>query len=274
MSENFTKAAAELGVSRVAVSRQIADLEHAIGQRLFQRNHRKVSLTRSGEAFAKLINPAMDQIAEALAVQRAAAEPSRISVTITQAFATYWLMPRLMEFGALHPELEINLVVADRYLDIASEGIDVAVRYTPEPQLGPGWSTLIQETIVPVFSPRYTPRTALTKPEHLRDERLLYLSGRYRPEAGWRHWFSQHGLNPPEERSGAQVNTYINMLQAAIEGQGIALAGSPLVDSYLADRTLQTVPEISPLPRDFYYIFEQPRHEGAAIFCDWLKAKI
>ncbi len=273
-AENFTKAASELGISRVAVSRQIADLEQAIGQKLFSRNHRNVSLTRSGEAFAEMVNPAMQTIADALAQQRTIGSVPRLSVTVTSAFATYWLMPRLIDFGARHPEIEVNLVVSDRYLDIDAEGIDVAVRYDPKEPEGEGWSTLTQESIFPIFSPRYMPQTSLQRPAQLRQERLLFLSGRYRPEARWEHWFSEHGVNPPEERSGVYVNTYINMLQAAIEGQGIALAGSPLVDRYLKHGSLRTIPGIVPMQRDFYYLYRRPDQAHAETFGTWLESQM
>lgn len=88
-TQNFTRAGEELGVSRVAVSRQIAELKHCIGQTLFVRGHRKVTLTAAGEAFAHIVNPALDQIADALSRQRAHGATSRLSVTMTSAFATY-----------------------------------------------------------------------------------------------------------------------------------------------------------------------------------------
>ena len=272
-AENFTKAAAELGISRVAVSRQIAELEHALGQKLFSRNHRIVALTRNGEAFAKGINPALDAITQALARQRADASDTRLSVTVTSAFATYWLMPRLIDFGARHPDIEVNLVVSDRYIDIRSEGIDVAVRYSPDVPDDIGWSPLIQETIFPVYSPRYAANTSLETETDLRQERLLFLSGRYRSEARWENWFSERGQTPPEERSGVFVNTYINMLQAAIEGQGIALAGYPLVDTFLADGSLKKIDAIPPLQRDFYYLYRRPNHKHAQTFGTWIEAQ-
>lgn len=263
-----------MGVSRVAVSRQIAELEEAIGQQLFVRNHRTVTLTRQGEAFAASVGPAMQTIGEALDRHRRATGLRRISVTVTTAFATYWLMPRLIDFGARHPDIEVNLVVSDRYLDLEAEAIDVAVRYTPDVPTASGWSPLMQETILPVYSPRYEPRTALERVEDLLNERLLYLSGRYRPEAGWNHWFSRHGLLAPEAGSKVLVNTYINMLQAAIEGQGIALAGRPLVDRYLEDGTLLTPPAIAPLQRDNYYLFLRPGQESAVTFGAWIGAQM
>lgn len=273
-SQSFTRAAEEMGVTRVAVSRHIAELEANLGKSLFVRGHRDVTLSSAGEAFADAVNPALERIADALEQHRAVAGNQRLSVTVTSAFATYWLMPRLVHFGALHPDTEINLVVSDRYLDLAAESIDIAIRYMPPPSDPKNWRPILQEAIFPVFSPKYRPRTGLATASDLREERLLYLSGRYRVEARWRYWFRAQGIPPPEEQSGVQVNTYINMLQAAIEGQGIALAGYPLVDRHLADGSLVKMDGIEPLPRENYYLSCRTTSESADVFCMWLDAQI
>ncbi len=273
MSENFTAAARDLGVSRVAVSRQIAELEQALGTRLFIRDHRKVKLTRSGDVFSRTVNPALQAIADAMTQQRANTSERRVTITVTSAFATYWLMPRLVDFGASHPEIEVNLVASDRNLDLASEGIDVAVRYGPTKPEGVGWEPIMQEEIFPVFAPAYEARTKLKTASDLLEERLLYLSGTYRPEAGWPYWFRHHGLTPPEARAGIQMNTYINMLQAAIEGQGIALAGYPLVDSFIETGALQRIDNVAPLKRDWYFLYVSGDSDVASVFRDWIVAK-
>lgn len=269
-SQSFTAAADELGVSRVAVSRQIAELERSIDQRLFLRGHRVISLTNAGEAFASSINPALDQIADALNRQRTSGASARLSVTVTSAFATYWLMPRLADFGARFPDIEINLVVSDRYLDLNAEDVDIAIRYAPAEMIPEQWQLFITESIFPVYAPHYKCRTDLTVPEHLLSEKLLYLSGRYRAEARWGHWFRQHHIEPPEERKGIQVNTYINMLQAAIEGQGVALAGHPLIDKFVDDGSLKVIDNVEPLRRLSYYLYHNTRDQHAEVFREWL----
>ena len=271
---NFTRAAEELGLSRVAVSRQIADLEANLGQRLFLRDHRKVSLTASGVSLANSLNPALHTIADLLERQRMDVRGSRVSVTVTSAFATYWLMPRLTGFGAEHPDVEINLIVSDRYLDISAEGLDVIVRYMPASMADEKWTPLMQEKIFPVFSPSYNSQTDLSAPRDLLDERLLYLSGRYRAEARWPHWFKCHNVTPPEERSGIQVNTYPHMLQAALGGQGVALAGRPLVDAFLQDGTLLLMKDVYAIARDYFYLRMASNSESARLFCDWLRKEI
>lgn len=273
MSENFTSTANELGVSRVAVSRQIAELELALGTRLFNRSHRKVSLTRSGEVFARTVNPALQAIADAMGQQRASTSEKRVTITVTSAFATYWLMPRLVHFGVQHPETEVNLVASDRNLDLRAERIDIAVRYSPTKPDGPGWEPIMQEEIFPVFAPSYEARTGLQSASDLLKERLLYLSGTYRPEAGWPNWFRSHGLAPPEARTGIHMNTYMNMLQAAVEGQGIALAGYPLVDSFFDTGSLKRIKGIKPLQRDWYFLYVAEKSGPAVVFRDWMKAQ-
>ena len=269
---NFTRAAEDLGVTRVSVSRQIAELEEVLGVKLFHRDHRKVTLTQVGRALESEVSPALYQIANALQNAAATSGGSRLTVTTTSAFATYWLMPRLIDFSNLHPEIELNLMVSDRMLDLEAEGIDIAIRYANSP---PPWkkvTRLLRERVFPVVSPKYQPRTALEKPADLLQENLLHLSGIYRPGARWPNWFRVNGVSAPSEASGVVLNTYINMLQAAIAGQGVALAGNPLVDPYLEDGSLHKLEGYPEIERDFFYLIDATRNrQDAEVFCDWIR---
>lgn len=269
---NFTRAAEEMSLTRVAVSRQIAELEQDLGQRLFVRNHRNVSLTAAGEALLMAVQPALNAISEALAWQRRGPSRNRrLSVTATNAFATYWLMPRLSKLGERYPDLGINVVVSDRYLDLDAEDIDIAIRYMPTPPGGVDWQPLMQEEIYPVYSPGYRARTAMRSAQDLLQECLLLLSGNYRAEARWGNWFRSQGLTAPAETAGIQVNTYSNMLQAAIEGQGVALAGFPLATAQLENGTLLRLAGIPPIKREFYYVLNRAgRRREAVQFFEWL----
>lgn len=268
---NFTRAAEELNVTRVSVSRQIAELEDQLGVKLFYRDHRKVSLTQAGRALESEICPALHQISEALQRVAATSGETRLSITTTAAFATYWLMPRLIGFSDLYPDIELNLVVSDRMLDLETESIDIAIRYAEVPPPGKSVTKLLPERVFPVVSPRYQARTKLEHPQDLLKENLLHLSGIYRPGARWPNWFRMNALAPPPESNGVVMNTYINMLQAAIEGQGVALAGNPLVDPYLADGSLHKLPGFPEIDRDFYYLVDTTnQREDARCFCEWL----
>ena len=273
-SLNFTHAAKELGVSRVAVSRQIAELEQNVQTRLFTRNHRNVTLTEAGEALAASVSPGLNMIADGLQLIRGQDVGKRLAITTTTAFATYWLMPRLGDFNAKHPEIDVNLVVSDKYLDLEEEGIDIAIRYDRKaPTIGEV-TRLQQEQIFPVYSPKYQPVSDMATPEDFLQERLLQLAGHYRPETGWQHWFNVHHVDHGNKKPFIMVNTYINVLQAAIEGQGIALAGYPLVDSFLADGTLLASRCVPPLVREYFYLVNCARQNANAMaFCDWMIAR-
>jgi LysR family transcriptional regulator, glycine cleavage system transcriptional activator len=268
---NFTHAAQEMGVSRVAVSRQIADIEAAINQKLFTRNHRNVELTAAGKSLAASISPAFNMISDGLALVRGGTSVNRLSLTTTTAFATYWLMPRLVDFSRNHPEIEVNLVVSDKYLDLESERIDVAIRYDRTPPKIGRVTRLLQERIFPVYSPQYTPVSKLQTHSDLLEERLLQLSGNYRPETGWQHWFKTHGIKHEGKKPIIMVNTYINVLQAAMEGQGIALAGFPLVNTFLEKGTLKTIDAIEPMDREYFYLINNTvNNTNATDFCNWI----
>lgn len=273
-NENFTRAAETLGVTRVSVSRQIAELEDQLGVRLFHRSHRKVVLTQPGRMLEAEVCPALHQIAGALNNVSAVSGRTRLTVTTTSAFSTYWLMPRLVNFNNLHPEIELNLVVSDRMLDLAAEGVDVAIRYARTPPPWDNVTRLLRERIFPVVSPKYVARTDLATPQELLSENLLHLSGIYRPGARWPNWFRLNGLNAPPEASGVVMNTYINMLQAAIAGQGIALAGYPLVNTYLADGSLRKLNGFLEHDRDYFYLIDTTKNrKDARVFCDWVVAE-
>lgn len=269
----FAKAGAELNLSRVAISRQMARLEAHLGCTLFSRNHRSVSLTAAGRALYEEVSPALETIARALQAARPAQHP-RLVITATAAFATFWLMPRMARFNALHPDAEIDLVVSDTYLDLAAEGIDIAVRYGAAAPDGMAATVLVRETIIPVYSPHYARRTDLSTVEDLSRERLLFLKGPYRREAGWPHWFARFGIDIAAT-AGIAFNTYLNMFQAALAGQGVALAGRPLVDDYLADGTLRQVDGIAPVERDDYVLINRaPQSALAAAWSEWLTAEL
>lgn len=269
-SENFSRTGEELGMSRVAVSRQIAELEAYLDTRLFVRGHRSVHPTQAGADLASIVEPALSSIATALERLQDPAEGSRLRVTTTVAFGTLWLMPRLADFSARHPQIEIDLVVSDRYLDLDSNDLDIAIRYGPDAP--DGAEALTRETIVPVWSPAYTPHSPLVTPNDLLSERLLQLGGHYRAEARWEHWFATQGLEFPGAALSTQFNSYVTMFHAVFEGQGIALAGTPLIDAPLADGRLVKLASTPALPRDFYWLVCRPGHPSAEIFAAWIRS--
>lgn len=273
-AKNFTRAAEKLGLTRVSISRQISALEQDLGVKLFVREHRRTSLTDAGRELAEVVSPNLAAIAQAKRRIRNRSNAQRVTVTTTVAFATYWLLPRLDEFSAAEPEVDLNLMISDKYLDLEEDDIDIAIRYGAHLPRGVESHRLIQERLFPAYSPKYRARSALRTPEDFLGERLLHLSGVYRPEAKWPNWFRVHGLGPPNERNGIVVDAYSTMIQAAIEGQGVALCGFPLIDSYLESGILLRPETIEPLDREYFYLLvSRPEKPSAAAFADWILNK-
>ena len=150
--ENFTSAAAELGMTQAAVSYQIKLLEERLGAPLFRREKRRVVLTDAGRRAAAPITRAFDAIDSAFAAIRAE-DASVLTVSTSNTFANTWLAWRLGSFQMAHPEMAVRLLTSDAIADFASDDVDVAIRSG----LG-GWDGLVAEKIVPIdFTPMCSP---------------------------------------------------------------------------------------------------------------------
>ena len=231
---SFTLAAQELGVSREAVSRQIRILEADLGQKLFLRRHRALDLTGAGEALHADVRNSLGRLAEAAERLRGRRRPAQVTVAATVALASFWLTPRLPRFRAAHPDVELRVVVSDRPVDLAREGIDVALRY------GDGrWPGLVTRRLFgvesfPVCAPGYLADSpTIEAPADLLRHTLLNLDGSVHALEDWRWWLQACGLPVPESHRVVGFDNYANVIQAAMEGQGIALGFSGILDGLL-----------------------------------------
>jgi LysR family glycine cleavage system transcriptional activator len=198
-----------------------------------------------------------------------------VTISATTGFSTYWLMPRIGEFRKCHPKTDLRFMISDRYLDLALEDIDLAIRYGTGDWPGLRATFLLQERIFPVCSKNYfAGRKRLQEPHELLQETLLHLEGRYDSQTRWLTWFRDHGLEVEDSPQGIRVNTYTNLVQATLESQGISLIGPPLIQKYLDDGELVRPLEIAATLRRAFYLVT-PQHQDlalpATIFCDWIK---
>lgn len=272
---SFTKAAEELNVTRVAVSQQIKSLEEYLDVQLFHRMHRSLRLTRAGEQYYRTISDSLQNILSATYEVQKSAYKEGVTVTTSTGFATYWLLPRIGEFRRLHSETEIQLLVADSYLDLSTPEIDVAIRYGDGDWPNVNAQFLLQEEIFPVCSPAYLgERPGFTEARELLAERLLHLEGKYDPQTRWLHWFREQGVNIETQPQGLRLNTYTNLVQAALDGQGIALIGPPLMKNLLETGALVRPIDVVPTKRRAFYLARakdaQPSSQ-TTLFCDWLE---
>ncbi|MEO0682281.1 MAG: LysR substrate-binding domain-containing protein [Pseudomonadota bacterium] len=262
----FTAAGASLGITQSAVSRQIADLEGMLGTPLFTRRGARLALTPAGRRLAERVGAALDEARAAVA--EVAASDRVVTLSMLPSVAAKWLAPRLGAFVATHPEVDLRVAASRHLVDFAAEGIDAAIRYGPRP--GPGLTALrlAGETITPVAAPRFLSAAGIAVTEDLRRAALLHGD---LPE-GWDAWFAAAGLEGPP-RDGPRLGDDAAILQAAIEGHGIALGRSRLVAYDIAAGRLVAPFDVS-IAASYAYWFVKPDGTPAAAALEAVEAWI
>lgn len=270
---SFTKAATELNVSRVAVSQQIQALEKFLGVRLFQRQQRSVKLTREGERYHLAISDALERALRATTEISKRSESNVVNVGTTPGFMTYWLSPRLGEFRATHPDIDLRFIVSDYNLGF-EESIDVAIRYGTPPFDGADATFLARQTISPTCASTFLPPETRLEPADLLEQPLLHLEGPYDEQTRWSSWFRSHGLDMSRARAGITLNSYTSLVQAALDGQGFALVGPPLTQKFLSNGSLIQPVNTAPVIRHaFHLLVPKTVTPSLAIraFTEWIK---
>lgn len=266
---SFRAAAQELGVTQGAVAQHVRGLEADLGLKLFERLSRSLALTEPGRAYATHIRRAFELITDATASLRPV--PLRLTISVTPTFASKWLIPRLPEFMAAHPLLDLHILASEALAGFHSDGVDIAVRQG-QPPFSPGLlaDLLFPQEIVAVCSPALLENSAhsLTA-ENLGHFVLLHDTYNLWPE------FIEKTMKQSVSATTKSVrfNQTSLAIDAAMAGQGLALASRFLVERDLAAGRL-----VSPFqatlrgPRDFYLL--RPRKQRTpgptATVRDWL----
>ncbi len=271
---SFTRAAQELHVTQAAVSHQIKALEEELGLQLFRRGHRGLLLTDAGQAYLPELRAAFERIALATERLRAQDASGALTVSVLPSFAARWLVPRLSRFRRRHPEIDVRLSATDQLADFDRDDVDLAIRYGTGQQPGLVAVRFLTEEFFPVCSPTLLEETPggpppLRQPSDLRWHTLLHDDMRM----DWAMWLMAAGVEGVDPRRGPAFTDSGLLLQAAVEGQGVALGRSALAADDLASGRLVKPFEIS-LPAEFaYYIVypERSAHRPKIVqFRDWL----
>lgn len=267
---SFTRAAEELFLTQSAISRQVQALEAALGVPLFVRGIRSLALTPAGARVAVAAEGWLREYATLAAELRGPlARP--VTITATIGIAALWLVPRLSRFQDLHPDIDVRLAAGNRILDLAREGIDLAVRYCAERDAPAGAEPLFGESTVPVASPALAARR-LTR-ETLPDTVLLDFDDIRYPWLRWGHWLTTLGLDGVRPRAVLVFNQYDQLIQAAVAGQGIAIGRAQLVDRLIADGQLKIVGDgRTEVTGRAFWLVRAPGSERPEVarFADWL----
>ena len=259
---NFRIAAEDLGVSQGAVAQQVRGLEAQLDRRLFERRHKALAFTDAGRAYHEQVSRAFALLRSATAALKPA--PAKVTISVTPSFASRWLIPNLADFTEAHPDIELLILATESISSFRSEGIDLAVRQG-RPPFGASLEAelLFRQEVVAVCAPALL--TDIRQPlnaEALAGLVLLHDAHNLWPAflkevAGW--------TGAPPER-GLRFNQTSLSIDAALAGQGIALASRFLVASELAaGRLVQAFPGALPGERDFYLLARRSSQRPAAV---------
>ena len=224
---SFSAAARELNLTHGAISRQMKSLETHLGVRLFRRLNRRVELTDAGAAFLPAARTALDVVEASAARLSAATRQGPLVVSCLPTFMMRWLIPRLYDFNARHPAIDVRLSASSAAVDFARQGVDVAIRIGvgPWPD-GIETHAFMNEEIGPVCSPALAERGKLRRPSDLGQHTLLHTETR---ADAWADWLARSKTTNIEAAKGQRFEHFYFLLEAAVAGLGIAVAPKPLV---------------------------------------------
>ena len=269
---SFTKAAAELHVTQGAVSHQVKGLEDELGVKLFHRFPQRLILTNAGQAFLPVVSDAFQRLVKGTTQLRRAESSGALTVSVSPNFASKWLVHRLGTFASRYPDIDLRVSANLEQVDFAREDVDLAVRH------GDGqWPELhvvrlCVEAVFPVCSPALLrgPRP-LRAPADLRHHVLLREA-----HADWPAWLAEAGLTDIDPGRGPSFNQVSLAIDAAIEGQGVAMARSALAAAdLLAGRLVRPFTIERPAPYAYWVVCPKATAERPKIsaFRDWLLAE-
>jgi DNA-binding transcriptional LysR family regulator len=276
--QSFTRAAEELGVTQAAVSRQIKLLEHDLNTALFLRAHRRVEATPAGAALASTVTTAFTRITEMAETLRQPHLSDSVTLGVTLAFSHFWLLPRLAEFRALHPDIKLKLVADDQATDLRRDTLDLAIRFG-KPPFDDGISVALKrDEAFPVCSPSLLKRLGLDASSADIVSMPLIASDPLVPSwLTWRSWAKLAGYSPQLERasdaSRLRFNHYTDAFHAAMNGEGVALGWAALISDYLNDGRLVRLGVQSVIPDEQHHLLVplgRKPNAATSAFIEWI----
>ncbi|MCZ4292228.1 LysR substrate-binding domain-containing protein [Hoeflea alexandrii] len=267
---SFTKAAKELNVTQSAVSRQIATLEGHLNVMLFSRLKDGVLLSDLGEYYRAEISAAFARISHATSELQATKKSEPVRVRVYSTFAANWLIPRLPEFQARHPEIEIQMNTSTSPVDFTRDAADIAIQFGSDHWANAQARSLLPDVLQPVCSPRYAQRHGLH--DSFRGSDDVKLIEAHLRTKDWSYWLGVHNMDKEDYRVIKLPNSLL-AYQAAMSDMGIAMAQVSLVKPHFESGAL--VPVGSPVMRPglgYFVIWPESISLGARTkaFVQWL----
>ena len=274
--ESFTRAAEELCVTQGAVSHQVKALEIELGLKLFNRERQRLIITEAGRGYLTVVRDAFDRIASGTERLLQRQSGGALTVTTSPNFAAKWLVHRMGRFAEAHPDIDLRVSASPQHIDFAREDIDLAIRHGDGTAPGLHVMRLCAETLFPVCSPKLlTGRNALRTPADLRRFPLLHVDDRQSWNQ-WGQWLDFAGVRDIDLAHGPVLSQVSMAIDAAVDGQGVALARTALAAwDLIGGRLVRPFDLEMPVPFAYWIVCPKPSAKLAKIvaFTDWLIAE-
>ena len=270
--ESFTRAAEELCVTQGAVSHQVKALEAELAIKLFNRERQRLIITEAGRDYLAVVRDALDRIAVGTERLLQRQSVGVLTVSTSPDFAAKWLVHRLGHFAEAHAGIDLRVSATMHHVDFAREDVDMAVRHGDGNWPGLDAVELSAEQLFAVCSPKLLSGRRLGKPADILKFPLLHLDSR----ADWRKWLQAVGISDANVKHGPVLNRASMVIDAAINGQGIALARTTLAAwDLLNGRLVRPFPESLRLSKTYWIVCPKATSKVPKIvtFRGWLLAE-
>lgn len=273
---SFTRAADELHVTPAAISQQVKGLEEQLGVQLFERSRRAVALTDAGISILPDVQAGFASLSRVLDRDIRKAHGPALRISVAPSFASKWLLPRLPNFAAQHPDIDLRISATPALADLENDEADLAIRFGVGRYPGLRAEPLFREALCPLCSPRFAKgKRALRFPADLKNFQLLHdlsLPGDPQPP-GWAQWLKLAGAPEVNANRGTCFSLAELALQAAIDGAGVVLGRLALAEVDLAaGRLWRPFEPMLKLNLGYFLVTPKKRPESAEVKCfrKWL----
>ncbi len=236
---SFSLAAVELNITQAAVSQQIRQLEAYLGEPLFHRTHRRISLTTTGQTYLDAVGQALGQL-DTVTDQLFGTRPAPVvTIRCTSSVATLWLGPNIQDFRAKHPDINLHIKTLEQEGEASpSASADLEIFVSGKTSHGAGVTPLLTAVITPVATPRYLKENPCVHARDILGFSLIHILGY---DDDWRYWFQTYDLDPNQVPRGLSADSSLFAIDAALRGDGIFLGRRPFIDTYLKSGALTEV---------------------------------
>jgi LysR family glycine cleavage system transcriptional activator len=277
---SFTRAARELHISPGAVSQQIKHLENQLGFKLFHRLTRRIELTEEGLQLAPVVSDILETLHQEITRLQSCRRHGIVHLQASPSFALKWLIPKLGDFYRRYPEIALHIHTEHNYLVAGTAPFDLAVDFSLGDYPGYDSEMLMDEWLLPVCHPKLLKPPMTAQLDQLKKQRLLHDASAWQraaPDTEWQRWAEQAGFTGIDQLPGQFYSRSDLALEAALAGQGIAMARARLLGNLLESHRLIAPFNLRiPSPASYYLVTPKGAlaKPGIRALFDWLRNQI